>query len=223
MKIINKNIENTQYTIEKIITILKKLTNVKFIESIDIAIHLNINPKKSDQNIKGYSVLPYGTGKKIKIGVFAEGENINIAKKAGATAVGMESLKEKILKNNKELDIIIATPDTMKIVRTLGKILGPKGLMPNPKTGTITTNIKDTIEKIKKGQIKFKNDKKGVIHTSIGKINFKEKMIKKNIIHLLKDIKKNKPKTSKGIFLKNIIISSTMGPGLKLNINSLNL
>ncbi|WP_343189486.1 50S ribosomal protein L1 [Buchnera aphidicola] len=213
-KIKNKN---NKYNFIEAIKLLKKISTRKFNESIDIAINLGIDPKKTDQNIKGTINLPYGNGKKKKIAVFSDKKKI-----IDADFIGLEDLAKKIKENKIKFDIIIATPQTMKIVGKLGPILGPKGLMPNIKFGTITNNIEKTIKKIKKGQINYKNDKNGILHLSIGKINFNNKYLKKNFQTCITTIKKNKPTTSKGIYIKKIFISSTMSPSLKINKNLYN-
>ncbi|QCI27042.1 50S ribosomal protein L1 [Buchnera aphidicola] len=214
---------NKEYNIDEAITILKKYQTKKFIESIDVAINLGINPKKTEQNIRGTTILPHGLGKKIKIAVFTQGENINIAKKYGADIAGGSEIIP-ILKNKKHnFDVIIASPDTMNIVSTLGPILGPRGLMPNLKTETITNNIEETVKNFKKGKIQYKNDKNGIIHTTIGKINFSSKHIKENFIQLISEIKKNKPKNSKGTFIKKVVLSTTMGCGIIIESNNINI
>ncbi|CAL4317896.1 50S ribosomal protein L1 [Buchnera aphidicola (Periphyllus testudinaceus)] len=200
----------------KAISILKDKSKKKFVESFDIAIMLGIDPKKTDQNIRGATVLPHGNGKKIKIAVFADGEEAKEAKKAGAEFIGMDDLAKKIKKNKIKFDITVATPKSMKIVSSLGSILGPKGLMPNHKIGTITSNIYKTIKKIKNGQIRYKNDKNGIIHASIGKTNFSEIQIKENLISLITDLKKQKPNKMKGIYLKKIFLTTTMGQAIQI-------
>ncbi|QCI25841.1 50S ribosomal protein L1 [Buchnera aphidicola] len=217
----NKINLNKEYSLEEAIEILKKYQKKNFIESVDISIHVNIDPKKTEQNIRGTTVLPHGLGKKIKIVVFTQGSNIQIAKENGADLVGGIEIAE-ILKNKKnKYDVVIASPDTMHIVSTLGPILGPKGLMPNPKTGTITENIESAVKKFKKGNIRYKNDKYGIIHTSIGKINFQKNYIQENFTALMYDIKKNKPTTTKGQFIQKIFLSTTMGCGIMIALNSI--
>ncbi len=205
-----------KYDLQEAITILKNSTHAKFEESVDVSINLGIDAKKSDQNVRGSAVLPNGSGKNMKVAVFAEAEDADIAKAAGADAVGMDDLAEKIKSGYSNFELVIATPSSMKIVGQLGQILGPKGMMPNPKDGTVTKNIKDAVSNAKKGQAMFRNDKGGIIHCSIGKLNFSEQAIKENFISLIDEIKKNRPSSSKGVFIKMITLSSTMGPGLKL-------
>jgi len=203
-----------RYSIDQAIDLLKKTGNAKFKETIDIAINLGIDSKKSDQNVRGSTVLPNGTGKLLRVIVFAQGEDAETAKNAGADEVGFEDLAEKIKTGFCEFDIVIATPDTMRVVGQLGKILGPRGMMPNPKDGTVTKNVADAIKRAKTGQVKFRSDKGGVVHCSIGKIEFSEKSIKENLKSLLDAIIKNKPPSTKGPFIKKVTVSSTMGPGI---------
>jgi large subunit ribosomal protein L1 len=205
-----------KYDLQEAITILKDSTHAKFEESVDVSINLGIDAKKSDQNVRGSAVLPNGSGKNMKVAVFAEAEDADIAKAEGADAVGMDDLAEKIKSGYSDFELVIATPSSMKIVGQLGQILGPKGMMPNPKDGTVTKNIKDAVSNAKKGQAMFRNDKGGIIHCSIGKLNFSEQAIKENFTSLIDEIKKNRPSSSKGVFIKMITLSSTMGPGLKL-------
>ena len=214
----NKDLVDAEkrYDLEEAITILKDATNAKFEESIDVAINLGIDGKLSDQNVRGSAILPNGSGKNMRIVVFAEGEDADAAKSAGADEVGMDDLAEKIKSGFSDFELVISTPSSMKIVGQLGQILGPKGVMPNPKDGTVTKNIKDAVNNAKKGQAMFRNDKGGIIHCSIGKLNFSEQAIKENFGSLIDEIKKNRPSSAKGVFIKMITLSSTMGPGLKL-------
>lgn len=214
----NKDLVDAEkrYDLEEAITILKDATNAKFEESIDVAINLGIDGKLSDQNVRGSAILPNGSGKNMRIVVFAEGEDADAAKSAGADEVGMDDLAEKIKSGYSDFELVISTPSSMKIVGQLGQILGPKGVMPNPKDGTVTKNIKDAVNNAKKGQAMFRNDKGGIIHCSIGKLNFSEQAIKENFRSLIDEIKKNRPPSAKGVFIKMITLSSTMGPGLKL-------
>lgn len=224
MKKIKKNINFAKlYYIDEIITLLKKSSTVNFNESIDVAINLGINPKKSDQNIRGSTVLPNGIGRSIKVAVFTQGENAKIAKKEGAEFIGMEDLSEQIKKEGIKFHTAIASPDAMQIVTKLGQILGPRGLMPNPKLGTVTTNIAEAIKNAKTGQVCYRNDKNGIIHATIGRINFTSNQIKENFNVFLESIKKAKPPQSKGIYIKKIVLSSTMGVGLVLDQSSLSI
>ncbi len=208
---------NQHYSLDEAISLLKKTSNAKFNETIDIAINLGIDAKKSDQNVRGSMVLPNGTGKTLRVIVFAQSEQVDAAKNAGADKVGFEDLAEEIKSGFSEFDVVIATPDTMRIVGQLGKILGPKGMMPNPKDGTVTKNVEDAVIKAKTGQIRFRNDKGGVVHCPIGKIDFSEESIKENLESLLDAIMKNKPSSAKGAFIKKVTVSSTMGPGITID------
>ena len=209
------------YSLDEAISLLKKTSNAKFNETIDIAINLGIDSKKSDQNVRGSMVLPNGTGKTLKVIVFAQNEQVEAAKNAGADEVGFEDLAEKIKSGVSEFDLLIATPDTMRVVGQLGQILGPKGMMPNPKDGTVTKNIEDAVIKAKTGQIRFRNDKGGVVHCTIGKTDFSEVSIKQNLESLLDEIVKSKPSSSKGSFIKKVTVSSSMGPGITIDHNTI--
>jgi len=208
---------NQHYSLDEAISLLKKTSNAKFNETIDIAINLGIDAKKSDQNVRGSMVLPNGTGKTLRVIVFAQSEQVDAAKNAGADKVGFEDLAEEIKSGFSEFDVVIATPDTMRIVGQLGRILGPKGMMPNPKDGTVTKNVEDAVIKAKTGQIRFRNDKGGVVHCPIGKIDFSEESIKENLESLLDAIMKSKPSSAKGAFIKKVTVSSTMGPGITID------
>ncbi|CAL4041980.1 50S ribosomal protein L1 [Buchnera aphidicola (Phyllaphis fagi)] len=223
-----KNVKNKidlkkTYKIYNAINLLKKFSTKNFIESLDVAINLGIDAKKSDQNIRGFTILPHGIGRKIKIAVFTQGENIKKATDNGADIAGSYELID-YFKNNKKshFDVVIASPDSMNIIGKLGPILGPKGLMPNPKTGTITSNIVEAINNAKKGQIRYKNDKNGIIHTTIGKINFSNQQLQENLTQLLESLYKLKPIKSKGTFFKKITLSTTMGIGLLIQKDSIN-
>ncbi|WMY97355.1 MAG: 50S ribosomal protein L1 [Arsenophonus sp.] len=216
----NKKIKHSKsnlYKIDEAIKLLKDSTTVKFVESLDIAINLSIDPKKSDQNIKGTTILKYGTGRLVKIAVFASGQDAEDAKKNGADFIGMEDLVNKIKMNQIKFDLVIATSNSMKIVRSLSSILGPKGLMPNVKLGTITNNVAKSVYNAKNGQIFYRNDKNAVIHTSIGKIDFDIYKLKENFLNLLHDVKKRKPVSVKNVFIKKIYLSTTMGYGVNID------
>ena len=204
------------YSVKEAILLIKKSKKLKFDETLDIAINLGVDPKHADQIVKGVVKLPYGTGKSVKIAVFAKEEKAKEAETAGADFVGSEDLAQRLEKNEIKVDRVLATPDMMSVVGKLGKILGPKGLMPNPKLGTVTTELKKTIEDIKDGLIEFKADKAGTVHAGIGKLSFAEEKLEKNIDNFVDAIIKAKPSGSKGNYLKDIYISSTMGPSLKL-------
>ena len=208
---------NKHYPLEEAISLLKKASNAKFNETIDISVNLGIDAKKSEQNVRGSMVLPNGTGKTKKVIVFAQGEQVDEARNAGADEVGLEDLAEKIKSGFREFDVVIATPDTMRIVGQLGQILGPKGMMPNPKDGTVTKNVEDAVIKAKTGQVRFRNDKGGVVHCSIGKIDFSEESIKENLESFLDEIVKSQPSSAKGVFIKKVTVSSTMGPGITID------
>ena len=209
------------YDIEDAIELLKSAPKVKFNESVDLSVNLGIDATKSDQGVRGSSTLPHGIGKNMNVVAFADGEDEKAAKDAGADTVGFEDLIEKV-KKDKDLvaDIVVATPDCMKKMGQLGRILGPKNLMPNPKEGTVTKNIGEAVLKAKKGQIRYKNDKAGIIHTIVGKPDFDTKKLADNVASLISDLNKFKPASAKGKYMKNITISSTMGPGIRVDLSS---
>ena len=221
-KQINEKVEATKvYPILDALTLLKEIPNLKFNESIDISINLGVDPQKSDQNVRGSTSLPHGIGKQSRIAVFAEGADATAASEAGADVVGFEDLIEKVKKDKDiDADVIIATPECMKSLGQLGRILGPKNLMPNPKEGTVTKNVADAVSIAKKGQIRYKTDKGGIIHATIGKKDFESKKLAENAIALIEDLKKAKPSSAKGKYMKNITISSTMGPGIRVDLSS---
>ena len=199
------------------IKILKDKSSVKFVESLDVSINLGIDAKKSDQNIRGSLVLPNGTGKSVKVAVFCDGEDAKKATEAGADMVGMEDLVDLAKKGDFDYDVVIATPDTMKIVSPLGQILGPKGLMPNPKVGTVSKDIEKAVKNAKSGQVQYRTDKAGIVHCSIGKVEFTEEMLVENLRALIAEVIKAKPSSAKGKYLKKISLSSSMGPSLSLD------
>jgi large subunit ribosomal protein L1 len=209
------------YDIEEAIELLKSAPKVKFNESVDLSVNLGIDASKSDQGVRGSSTLPHGIGKNMNVVAFADGEDEKAAKDAGADTVGFEDLIDQV-KKDKDLDadIVVATPDCMKKMGQLGRILGPKNLMPNPKEGTVTKNIAEAVSKAKKGQIRYKNDKAGIIHTIVGKLDFDTQKLVDNIASLISDLNKSKPASAKGKYMKNITISSTMGPGIKVDLSS---
>ena len=221
-KEINKDLDTSKlYNLPEAIGILKSIPKAKFNESVDISINLGIDPKKSDQNVRGSSTLPHGIGKSMKVVAFADGEDAKSAKEAGADLVGFEDLIEEVKKNkNLDADVVVATPDCMKLMGQIGRILGPKNLMPNPKEGTVTKNISDAVSKAKKGQVRYKNDKAGIIQTIVGKLDFDSNKLEDNVLSLISDLNKVKPSSAKGKYLKNITISSTMGPGIKVDLSS---
>jgi len=222
IKEIKENIDSLKsYDIEEAIEILKTSSKVKFNESVDLSVNLGIDATKSDQGVRGSSTLPHGIGKSMKVVAFADGEDEKLAMDAGADIVGFEDLIDQV-KKDKDLDadIVVATPDCMKKMGQLGRILGPKNLMPNPKEGTVTKNIGEAVSKAKKGQIRYKNDKAGIIHTIVGKLDFDTQKLVDNISSLITDLNKSKPASAKGKYMKNITISSTMGPGIKVDLSS---
>lgn len=208
---------NKLYTIEEAVAILNDLPAVKFKESIDIAINLGVDPRKSDQVVRGATNLPAGTGKTKRVAVFAQGAVADAAKEAGADVVGFEDLAESIKAGNMDFDVVIASPDAMRVVGQLGTILGPRGLMPNPKVGTVTADVATAVKNTKAGQAQYRVDKAGIIHASIGQVGFTADQIEQNATALLNDLKRAKPATSKGIYIKNITLSSTMGPGITID------
>ena len=208
------------YPLDEAIQLLQSFPRAKFIESVDISVNLGVDVRKSDQVVRGSTVLPHGTGKKIRVAVFTQGNNVQVAKAAGADLVGLEDLAEQIKQGVIDFDVAIATPDAMKVVGTLGKILGPRGLMPNPKVGTVTQEVENAIRNAKGGQVRYRTDKAGIVHCSVGKVDFQIQALRENIQTLLSDLKKAKPSASKGIFLKKMTISATMGVGIGVDPNS---
>jgi|TARA_Y100000996_G_scaffold143663_1_gene110301 large subunit ribosomal protein L1 len=216
------SLEEKKYLVSEAMEFLQSAPKVKFNESIDVAINLGIDPSKSDQNMRGATILPAGSGKPCKVAVFVEGDQANAAKEAGADAVGMDDLAEELKKGEVEFDVVIATPDTMKIVSPLGKVLGPKGIMPNPKTGTVTKDVATAVKNAKAGQIRYRSDKAAIVHGRIGDISYSADQITQNLETLLDDLKRNKPPASKGVFIKKATLSSTMGAGVEIDLSSLN-
>lgn len=204
------------YGLDEAFKILKSTASAKFDESIDVAINLGIDAKKSDQTVRGTAVMPRGTGKKVRIAVFAEGAAAEAAKKAGADIVGFQDLADRIKQGQIDFDLVVATPEAMKIVGTLGQVLGPRGLMPNPKIGTVTPNVAKAIESAKAGQVQYRADKAGTVHCAIGKASFEPDALKENFLSLLAAVNKSKPATAKGAYLKKVVLSTTMGPGIRL-------
>ncbi|SNY61038.1 LSU ribosomal protein L1P [Arsukibacterium tuosuense] len=221
-KLIRSKVDVTrEYDINEAVALLKELTAGKFVESVDVAVNLGIDARKSDQNVRGATVLPHGTGRTVRVAVFTQGANAEAAKAAGADIVGMEDLAEQVKKGVMNFDVVIASPDAMRVVGMLGQILGPRGLMPNPKTGTVTPNVADAVKNAKAGQVRYRNDKNGIIHSTIGKIDFDADKLKENLEALLVALKRAKPSVAKGIFIKKVTISSTHGAGMTLNQASL--
>ena len=214
--------ESKKYLIEEALSELNSKASKKFTESLDVSINLGIDASKSDQNVRGASNLPHGNGKSFKVAVFADGDEATQAKEAGADKVGMEDLAEEIKAGNMDFDVVIATPDTMRVVSPLGQILGPKGLMPNPKSETVTKDIPNTVKNAKSGQIRYKSDKQGIIHARIGQIGYTEEQLKDNLEAFLTDVKKAKPPSAKGVYISKVTLSSTMGKGFEIDTAKLN-
>lgn len=218
---------NTIYNIDDACALLKQVSKVKFVESVDVAICLGVDARKSDQVVRGATLLPHGTGRSMRVAVFAQGANAQAAKDAGAEYVGFDDLAEEIKQKAEsgklDFDVLIATPDAMRLVGQLGRILGPRGLMPNPKVGTVTTDVAKAVKNAKAGQISYRSDKGGIVHTTIGKVSFDVKALRENLEKLLVDLRRIKPSTAKGIYLKKITISTTMGPGLVVDQSTLNI
>ena len=211
------------YSIQDAVNLLKEISSVKFDESVEVAINLGVDARKSDQQVRGSTVLPKGTGKTVKVAVFTEGENAKLAKAAGADEVGFEDLAEAMQKGAVNYDVVIATPDAMPVVGKLGKVLGPRGLMPNPKDGTVTKDIEQAVKNSKSGQVRYKTDKNGIIHCVIGKVSFETDSLIENLHTLLTDLAKIKPSSAKGTYLKKLSLSTTMGPGLLVDQSSLSI
>jgi len=211
------------YPISEAIALLKEFSSVKFTETVDVAVNLGIDPRKSDQAVRGATTLPNGTGKTVRVAVFTQGDSAEAARAAGADLVGMEDLAEQIKAGNMDFDVVIASPDAMRVVGTLGQILGPRGLMPNPKVGTVTADVATAVRNAKGGQVRYRTDKAGIIHCSIGKTTFNENALKENMEALLSDLIKAKPAAAKGVYLKKISVSTTMGPGLMVDQSSVSI
>ena len=209
------------YALPDALEILGSVSSSKFKEALDVSVNLGVDPRKSDQVVRGATTLPHGTGKDVRVAVFAQGENAEKAKLAGADVVGFEDLGEEIKGGKIDFDVLIATPDAMRIIGQLGKVLGPRGLMPNPKTGTVTTDVEVAVKNSKSGQVQFRTDKAGLVHGRVGQLGFTAEQIKENIQALLVDLKKAKPAAAKGVYLKKLTLSSTMGPGLNIDQASL--
>lgn len=221
-KLIRSKIDSTkQYSISDAVVLLKELATAKFAESVDVSVKLGVDPRKSDQNVRGATVLPNGTGKTVRVAVFAQGVNAEAALAAGADVVGMDDLAEQVKKGEMNFDVVIASPDAMRVVGQLGQILGPRGLMPNPKVGTVTPDVAGAVKNAKSGQVRYRTDKGGIIHCTLGKISFEPAAIQENLEALLADLKKAKPTAAKGVYMRKITLSTTMGPGLAIDHGSL--
>lgn len=210
-----------QYSLDEALALLKSLSATKFNETVDVAVNLGIDPRKSDQVVRGATVLPNGTGKSVRVAVFAQGANAEAARVAGADIIGFEDLAETIKAGNIDFDVVIATPDAMRIVGQLGQILGPRGLMPNPKVGTVTPDPATAVRNAKAGQVRFRADKAGIIHGPIGKTSFEVQALRENLMALMADLNKAKPATAKGVYVKKVTVSTTMGPGLTVDQSTL--
>ncbi|MGD8236742.1 MAG: 50S ribosomal protein L1 [Chromatiales bacterium] len=224
MKMIAEKVEpGKAYAAPEAFSLLKEISSVKFEESVDVSINLGVDPRKSDQVVRGSTVLPNGTGKDVRVAVFTQGDNVEAAKQAGADIVGMEDLAEEVKAGKMDFDVVIASPDAMRVVGQLGQILGPRGLMPNPKVGTVTPNVAEAVTNAKSGQVQFRTDKAGIIHCTIGKASFEPAALQQNLEALIADLKKLKPSSAKGIYLKKVSVSTTMGPGLSLDQTSIDI
>jgi large subunit ribosomal protein L1 len=221
-RLINEKVDATkEYEINEAVALLKELATAKFVETVDVAVNLGIDARKSDQNVRGATVLPHGTGKDVRVAVFTQGANADAAKEAGADLVGMDDLADQVKKGEMNFDVVVASPDAMRVVGQLGQILGPRGLMPNPKTGTVTPDVATAVKNAKAGQVRYRNDKNGIIHAGIGKVSFEANQIKENLEALVVALKKAKPANAKGTFIKRVSLSTTMGAGVKINVGSL--
>jgi len=209
------------YPIDEALSLARELATAKFRESIEVAVNLGVDPRKSDQVVRGSTVLPNGTGKEVRVAVFAQGDNADKAQEAGADIVGFEDLAEQVKGGFMDFDVVIASPDAMRVVGQLGQILGPRGLMPNPKVGTVTPDVATAVKNAKAGQVRYRTDKAGIIHCAIGKADFEPEALKENLGALLADLQKAKPSSSKGIYMKKVSLSSTMGPGIAVDQASL--
>lgn len=224
-KLIHEKIDRTRaYSVDEAVALLVELgESVKFKESVDVAVNLGVDARKSDQVVRSSTVLPHGTGKTVRVAVFTQGANAEKATAAGADIVGMDDLADEVKKGNMDFDVVIATPDAMRVVGQLGQILGPRGLMPNPKVGTVTPDVETAVKNAKAGQVRYRTDKNGIIHAPMGNVEFSAQNIRENIEALIADLKKAKPSSSKGIYLKKVTLSSTMGPGLAIDQSALNI
>jgi len=224
VKALRERIEKGKaYAVDDALALLKEISSVKFAESIDVSVNLGVDPRKSDQMVRGSTVLPSGTGKETRVAVFAQGAAADAARAAGADIVGMDDLADQVRAGEMNFDLVIAAPDAMRVVGQLGRILGPRGLMPNPKVGTVTPNVAEAVGKAKAGQVQYRTDRAGIIHCSIGKIGFEVEALRTNLLALIADLNKVKPSASKGVYLGKITLSSTMGPGLGVDKASLGI
>ncbi|HEJ1170755.1 TPA: 50S ribosomal protein L1 [Pseudomonas aeruginosa] len=219
--IAEKVVAGKQYSFEEAAKLLAELSTIKFKESVDVAVNLGVDPRKSDQVVRGATVLPNGTGKSVRVAVFTQGPAAEAALAAGADKVGMDELAAEMKGGDLNYDVVIASPDAMRVVGQLGQILGPRGLMPNPKVGTVTPDVATVVKNAKAGQVRFRTDKNGIIHSSVGKVDFEPAKLQQNVEALLADLKRLKPSSSKGVYVKRVTLSTTMGPGLQIDLASL--
>ncbi|HCF9471883.1 TPA: 50S ribosomal protein L1 [Pseudomonas aeruginosa] len=219
--IAEKVVAGKQYSFEEAAKLLAELSTIKFKESVDVAVNLGVDPRKSDQVVRGATVLPNGTGKSVRVAVFTQGPAAEAALAAGADKVGMDELAAEMKGGDLNYDVVIASPDAMRVVGQLGQILGPRGLMPNPKVGTVTPDVATAVKNAKAGQVRFRTDKNGIIHSSVGKVDFEPAKLQQNVEALLADLKRLKPSSSKGVYVKRVTLSTTMGPGLQIDLASL--
>ena len=215
--------KHKDYPIDEAVTLLADLSNTKFKESIDVSVNLGVDVRRSDQALRGATTLPHGTGKTARVAVFAQGDQAARAEAAGADVVGLDDLAERLQGGDLSFDVIIATPDTMRVVGKLGRLLGPRGLMPNPKTGTVTADVETAVNNAKAGQVKYRTDRGGIIHGSVGQVGFTATQVRENVEALVNDLKKAKPAASKGVYLKKITLSTTMGPGIPIDQSTLDI
>jgi large subunit ribosomal protein L1 len=221
-KAARERVENGKvYAVDEAFALVKELASAKFVESIDVAVNLGVDPKKSDQVVRGSTVLPNGTGKTVRVAVFAQGANADAAKEAGADIVGMEDLAERIQGGQLDFDVVIASPDAMRVVGKLGQILGPRGLMPNPKVGTVSPDVAGAVRNAKAGQVRYRTDKAGTVHCQIGNVQFDVSALHQNLAALIADLNKAKPASAKGVYMQKVSVSSTMGPGLVIDHNAI--
>ena len=220
-KALNAKIDSTkQYPIDEALSLLKEGSSVKFTESVDVSVNLGVDPRKSDQVVRGSTVLPNGTGKTVRVAEFTQGANADAAQAAGADVVGMEDLAERVKAGEMDFDVVVASPDAMRVVGQLGQILGPRGLMPNPKVGTVTADVATAVKNAKSGQVRYRTDKGGIIHCTIGKVTFESNALVENLRALIADLTKLKPSSAKGVYMRKITVSTTMGPGVALDLAS---
>lgn len=223
-QVIRERVDSARlYPAEEAFTLLKEVSKVRFSESVDVSVNLGVDPRKSDQVVRGSTVLPHGIGKTVRVAVFAQGANAEAATEAGADRVGLEDLAEDVKAGKLDFDVVIASPDTMRVVGQLGKILGPRGLMPNPKVGTVTPDVAGAVRNAKAGQVRYRTDKAGIIHCPLGKVEFDPIKLRENLEALLVNLMKAKPSTSKGVYMQKVTVSSTMGPGLTVDHQALKI